>query len=56
MLTILFNQYAPPRRRRGHSQRDKTPDPLHELIEREDDEIAVLIPCLMKVIYDAHTR
>lgn len=56
MLTILFNQYAPPRRRRGHSQRDKPPDPLHELIEREDEEIAMMIPCLMKVIGNALAR
>ena len=56
MLTILFNQFAPERGQRGFTRPEDPFDVLSALIEREDDEVSVLIPYLMKVITHALTR
>ena len=55
-LLILFNQFAPERGQRGFTRPEDPFDLLSALIEREDDEVFVLVPCFMKVIRDANAR
>ncbi len=55
MLTILFNQYAYPRKH-GNSGPDIPLTDEWDDIKRDDEELIVLIPAFMRVIDDANTK
>ncbi len=57
MLTILWNQLSPIRSKGNFRDQIEGPmDLLRDMIQREDEELALLVPCFLKVMHDADAR